>query len=932
LFETETLPFLFVPLRFLKLYLLCLRSWLVLPSYLHFPKWKLPNQPTNPIYRFKMISIMKKLLHHPRLANKSSLMFLLLTLFSTALLRGQVSGDYQSSASGTLAAGAAIWETYSGGAWTATTTQPGSTNNVTIRNGHTITLSATSSFKNLTIDAGGTLTGNSAVRIYGTTFLVNGATTPTGTNFILEPSATTGANTVTVTTTNNTTFSFARIRPNSNDITMVVDMNTALTGTGGYVVNANGKTNFTFKVNAGKTVTCAATGYIAASTTGANDPSAGATNFILDIAGTLTTTDNATSATNVNLRNTAGNTTTLIVRTGAVLNIGGSLLAPSAGAGTAVVTVETGGTINFTGTAAASGQCDISKATATIDGTINFNNTSTSVRSLGTATVGGTLKLKDNSFPPIGATGTTTLNTGSTVEYYGSTTYALLAAPMDYKNLVINNSAHLTLGGGINVAGDLTVTAGTLTGNTVTLNGNTLQNLNGNGNAIGALTINNAAGVKLLSAATLQTLTFTNGNLTLDNYNLTVSSAVTGGSMTSHIVTNGTGSLKREVGSSALEFPVGVSASSYDPATLTNTGTTDTFSVRVDTILANPPSNGANVLKREWNLAETVAGGSTVAATFRISPSALNLNNGSFVAGAVTIAVPAMANNTWSPITTTFATPNATTTGLTTLNAFILANLNAFGVQPVAGTAAAVSTNLCIGSGTQLSITGAVGDTLQWQSSTDSVVWANTNAAGANGFTATPSVSTYYRFRAATNLGVAFSNVVKLTVNPKPIPNFTFAATGGQVVFTNTSTNGNTYVWRFGDAAASTSQVANPTFTYLSNGTYTVWLRTTSAAGCVDSTSKIVAVTRVGLDETRLLYGVKVYPNPVQTVLNVEMTQIPTDVAELVILDALGKVKHIETVSRHTQIAVNEWSAGIYWMAVRRGGTLQLLDKILIQN
>jgi PKD repeat protein len=169
-------------------------------------------------------------------------------------------------------------------------------------------------------------------------------------------------------------------------------------------------------------------------------------------------------------------------------------------------------------------------------------------------------------------------------------------------------------------------------------------------------------------------------------------------------------------------------------------------------------------------------------------------------------------------------------------------------------------------------------------------------------------------------------------VNPKPVPNFTFAVTGGQVTFTNTSTGGNSYAWRFGDAAGSSSQGMNPTFTYLSNGNYTVWLRATSAAGCVDSTSKIVAVTRVGVDEMRFLYGLKVYPNPAHAVLNVEMTQIPSDVAEWVILDALGKVKSVQTVSQNTQIPVSDWSAGIYWLAIRRGGALQLLDKVLIQN
>jgi PKD repeat protein len=252
-------------------------------------------------------------------------------------------------------------------------------------------------------------------------------------------------------------------------------------------------------------------------------------------------------------------------------------------------------------------------------------------------------------------------------------------------------------------------------------------------------------------------------------------------------------------------------------------------------------------------------------------------------------------------------------------------------VAATGGTVSASATTVCIGSSITLSVTGAVGDTLQWQTSLDSSVWTNTATAGAAALNAAPTATTYYRLKASVT-GTSYSNIVKVTVNPKPIPNFTFVATGGQVVFTNTSTGNNTYTWRLGDAAASTSQIASPTFTYSSNGNYTVWLRATSAAGCMDSTSKIVAVTRVGVDETRLLYGVKIYPNPAQAFLNIEMKQIPLDDAEFVILDALGSIKHVQTVAHQTQIPVSDWSTGLYWMAIRRGGTLQLLEKVLIQN
>lgn len=51
------------------------------------------------------------------------------------------------------------------------------------------------------------------------------------------------------------------------------------------------------------------------------------------------------------------------------------------------------------------------------------------------------------------------------------------------------------------------------------------------------------------------------------------------------------------------------------------------------------------------------------------------------------------------------------------------------------------------------------------------------------------------------------------------------------VQFTNNSKGAATYQWSFGDGATSTSNDANPSFTYTSGGTYTVTLKATSAAG-----------------------------------------------------------------------------------------------------
>ena len=84
----------------------------------------------------------------------------------------------------------------------------------------------------------------------------------------------------------------------------------------------------------------------------------------------------------------------------------------------------------------------------------------------------------------------------------------------------------------------------------------------------------------------------------------------------------------------------------------------------------------------------------------------------------------------------------------------------------------------------------------------------------------------------------SFPDTNYVLVNPLPIVNFSPNIDHGcdsiLVLFSNTSTGGGTYSWNFGDGSGSTS--TSPTNLYY-NGTYSVHLIATTAAGCVDSLS-----------------------------------------------------------------------------------------------
>jgi PKD repeat protein len=77
-----------------------------------------------------------------------------------------------------------------------------------------------------------------------------------------------------------------------------------------------------------------------------------------------------------------------------------------------------------------------------------------------------------------------------------------------------------------------------------------------------------------------------------------------------------------------------------------------------------------------------------------------------------------------------------------------------------------------------------------------------------------------------------------INVFPTPTAGFVTTVNGFNVVFGNTSQNGVSYTWDFGDN--SVSNQSDPTHTYAANGTYTVVLTTTNNCGAATSTQTIV--------------------------------------------------------------------------------------------
>ena len=349
---------------------------------------------------------------------------------------------------------------------------------------------------------------------------------------------------------------------------------------------------------------------------------------------------------------------------GGVLNLNGSFIIDNSNA---LLVMNTGSSFVIDGndgTAAGSvpDGTSLFTLTANADRT-NFNNGST----------GGTITIVD---PPQGNTSYAIKTATNFAVFNKNVTVALgngtagtgttntngfgISGIISFGNLVVDNPSGanrlVTLNTYIGIMGDLTINSGELRSNNnqIYFNGNITNNgiltafylqttsqtgtgvpanqsqiIGGSGifrnmvtgadaNMYGLIIDNSSTGGVTLQVDNflVKSLQLTKGTLFIGNNTLVCTTAPNTNYSNSWVATNGTGSLKiKSVSSSAVLFPVGT-ATSYNPVTITNTGTVDDIGVRVAASVTAP--NDANkIVNREWFLSEATAGGSNLSATFQ---------------------------------------------------------------------------------------------------------------------------------------------------------------------------------------------------------------------------------------------------------------------------------------------------------------------------
>lgn len=253
--------------------------------------------------------------------------------------------------------------------------------------------------------------------------------------------------------------------------------------------------------------------------------------------------------------------------------------------------------------------------------------------------------------------------------------------------LFIDNAQFFIQSGAtVTVQGDVTSNVDIQGTGKVILKGSGNQNVNMNGFTVPNLEMDNAANATLTGNARIGTdLLFTNGNINLGNFNLTVASAatVTNASASRFVVTGGTGRMIRAgLAATPFVFPVGNTVSTYNPVTIANSGTADDIGVRVLANALVAGTTGAAITKEvvdaTWDISEATAGGSnlSVTATWAATDELPGLNRSGRPIGVSNYITAPVANVGWDLLISQTANASGagpysvTRTGITNVGAF----------------------------------------------------------------------------------------------------------------------------------------------------------------------------------------------------------------------------------------------------------------------
>lgn len=171
----------------------------------------------------------------------------------------------------------------------------------------------------------------------------------------------------------------------------------------------------------------------------------------------------------------------------------------------------------------------------------------------------------------------------------------------------------------------------------------------------------------------------------------------------------------------------------------------------------------------------------------------------------------------------------------------------------------------------------------------------------------------------ATSSCGSFSDTAVVTNKPLPDASFTSASVGLTSIFNNTSTNGTSYSWNFGDGNGSTDM--SPSHVYSAAGTYSVTLTVTNDCGTDTFGPTPVNVINAGIEEN-VDMNVSLFPNPTNGQFTITLSAITNVETTINVIDMTGKtvmVKNIAAGVNQATLDATSFASGIYSVKISNG-------------
>lgn len=159
---------------------------------------------------------------------------------------------------------------------------------------------------------------------------------------------------------------------------------------------------------------------------------------------------------------------------------------------------------------------------------------------------------------------------------------------------------------------------------------------------------------------------------------------------------------------------------------------------------------------------------------------------------------------------------------------------------------------------------------------------------------------------------------------------FTKSVSGMSVSFSNTSANGHSYTWHFGDGQQSTQ--SNPVHTYSGPGAYTVTLVATDTnKNCSDTAYSNINIFPAGVTEIQSGHVFAITPNPAHDMLIVSSPLFQTDAYTIKIQNQLGQVINTTETNKQAAQEINLFVQipGVYFIIILKEGISIYRSKVL---